>query len=152
MSFFEFAFQLIVSPSVEGGYSNIPSDPGNWTGGEVGKGILKGTKYGISAAQYPNLDIVNLTLDQARAIYLSDYWQKCGCDSMPWERAICVFDCAVNQGAPTARTLNLQAHDAVELMAERAMRYAHSKLLEEDGKGWFRRLFTIFKAAQRTPS
>lgn len=152
MSLFEFAFDIIVSPGVEGGYSNNPTDPGNWTGGEAGKGILKGTKYGISAAQYPDLDIVNLTLDQAKAIYQRDYWEKCGCEAMPWERALCVFDASINQGQPTARLLNLQAHDAIDFMAERAMRYAHSKLLEEDGKGWFRRLFTIFKAAQRTPS
>lgn len=34
----------------EGGYTDNPKDPGNWTGGEVGKGELKGSKYGLSAA------------------------------------------------------------------------------------------------------
>lgn len=152
MSFFEFAFDLIVSPAVEGGYSNVATDPGNWTGGTPGKGILKGTMHGISAAEYPDLDIANLTLDQVKAIYQRDYWAKLGCDAMPWERALCVFDSSVNQGQPTARALNLQAHDAIDFMAERAVRYAGSHLFEQDGKGWMRRLFTIFKAAQRTPS
>ena len=34
------------------------------------------TKYGISQKQYPDLDIDNLTEDQAMAILEEDYWQK----------------------------------------------------------------------------
>src|SRR5690606_28008981 len=41
----------------EGGYVNNPSDPG----GE--------TKYGISKRSYPELDIANLTQEDAIAIY-----------------------------------------------------------------------------------
>ncbi|MFC0406768.1 hypothetical protein [Roseomonas elaeocarpi] len=37
----------------ERGLSMVSTDPGNWTGGQVGKGKLKGTKYGIAAASYP---------------------------------------------------------------------------------------------------
>jgi hypothetical protein len=36
----------------EGGYSNDPDDPGNWTGGKVGVGRLLGTKFGIAAKGY----------------------------------------------------------------------------------------------------
>jgi lysozyme family protein len=32
------------------------------------------TKYGISKREYPHLDIVNLTVDQALEIYQRDYW------------------------------------------------------------------------------
>jgi len=46
----------------EGGYVNDPNDPG----GE--------TKYGISKRRYPNLDIKNLTVADATAIYLRDFW------------------------------------------------------------------------------
>jgi lysozyme family protein len=52
----------------EGGYTKNAKDPGNWTGGKVGKGILKGTKYGIAAASFPNLDIANLTKEQAAVV------------------------------------------------------------------------------------
>ena len=48
----------------EGGYQCDPDDRGNYTSG----GILRGTKYGISARQYPRLDIKNLTPDQASNI------------------------------------------------------------------------------------
>jgi hypothetical protein len=37
----------------EGGLSLIRADPGNWTGGKVGKGELRGTKYGIAAHAHP---------------------------------------------------------------------------------------------------
>jgi hypothetical protein len=39
---------------VEGGLSMDERDPGNWTGGAIGKGELRGTKYGISAQTYPH--------------------------------------------------------------------------------------------------
>jgi lysozyme family protein len=65
-----FAFTL----GAEGGYSNNPGDPGNWTGGAVGHGEVRGTKYGISASAYPALDIANLTEAQAEEIYRRDYW------------------------------------------------------------------------------
>jgi lysozyme family protein len=35
----------------EGGFQNDPDDSGNWTGGKVGVGELKGTKWGICAAR-----------------------------------------------------------------------------------------------------
>ena len=49
----------------EGGYVSNPRDPG----GE--------TNWGISKRQYPNLDIRNLTRDQAIGIYENDYWNRC---------------------------------------------------------------------------
>lgn len=137
MSFFLPAFQFVVG--IEGGYINDPRDPG----GE--------TKFGISKRAYPQLDIAQLTLEQAQQIYLLDYWEKCGCETMSWERALCVFDMAVNQGQGAAHEFNAQAPDATELMAERALRYAQNKNFPIDGKGWMRRLFKIFKLAQVTP-
>jgi lysozyme family protein len=88
---FDQAFSLTVSPAVEGGYTNNPSDPGG------------ATKYGISQSAYPSLDIANLTLVQAQAIYLRDYWDACHCSSLPACIAGLVFDAAVNQGADWAR-------------------------------------------------
>ena len=57
---FESAFDEVVM--LEGGYVNHPLDRG-------GK-----TKYGISQRAYPDLDILNLTLEDARKIYKRDYW------------------------------------------------------------------------------
>lgn len=82
----------------EGGYTNDPGDPGNWTGGAVGQGTLEGTNMGISAAAYPTLDIANLTQAQAEAIYQSDYWTPISGDQLPPALAMVVFDGAVNSG------------------------------------------------------
>ena len=137
MSFFDSAFELIVG--IEGSLTNDPQDPGGLT------------KYGISQRSHPDLDIANLTLDQAKALYRAEYWDVCACDLLPWERALCVFDTAVNQGPGAARSLNVQSHDAVALMTERALRYIENPHFERFGKGWLTRLFTVFKAAQVTP-
>lgn len=90
----------------EGGFSLEESDPGNWTGGRVGAGRLLGTRWGISAAAYPTLDIAALTLDDARAIYLQRYWGAG--DHLPAPLALLWFDAAVNLGvAGAARLLQL---------------------------------------------
>jgi lysozyme family protein len=94
---FDRAFEQTIG--IEGGFSRDPDDNGNWTGGRKGLGELKGTKYGISAAQYPSLDIENLTLHGAKEIYRRDYWNPLRLDSIDNE-AIQeeVFDTGVNMG------------------------------------------------------
>jgi lysozyme family protein len=87
----------------EGVFSSDPQDPGNWTSGRVGVGILKGTKYGIAANTYGFLDIRNLTLDDARAIYWNDWWLKIGADKLPPAVAYQMWQFAVNAGMGTAR-------------------------------------------------
>jgi lysozyme family protein len=82
----------------EGGYGADPRDRGNWTTGRIGEGELKGTKYGISAMAYPHLDIQNLTLEDAKAIYKTDYWDKIEGDHLPYGVDLCTFDPAVNSG------------------------------------------------------
>lgn len=85
---FNTAFNLILIN--EGGYVNDPHDKG----GE--------TKYGISKRAYPNIDIKNLTLEQARAIYHRDYWLRCKCEFLPDALSVAVFDYAVNSGVKRA--------------------------------------------------
>ena len=97
---FEKAFNRLIGH--EAGYSNDKRDPGNWTGGKVGVGELKGTKYGIAANTYPNLDIKNLTLEQAKAIYKKDWWDKLGADSLHPSIVFQLWDFAVNAGKPRA--------------------------------------------------
>ena len=74
----------------EGGYVNDPKDPG----GE--------TKYGISKKAYPDIDIKNLTVVDAKEIYKRDYWDKNKVDSVPDELKHIYFDCCVNMGRSRA--------------------------------------------------
>lgn len=73
---------------LEGGYVNNLND----SGGE--------TKYGISKKSYPNINISELTIDEAIAIYKRDFWDKPNIDLLINERvARKVFDMGVNMGA-----------------------------------------------------
>lgn len=147
----------------EGGFTKDPNDKGNWTGGIVGKGTLKGTKYGISAMSYPKIDIQNLTLDQAKAIYQTDFWLKVKCDQLPVGVDYIAFDAAVNNGpeqsvkfiqtavgAPSDGAIGPKTIAAVnntnpeslvqEFGARRAAFYAGLSTFKTYGLGWLRRV------------
>ena len=74
----------------EGGYVNDPKD----LGGE--------TKYGITKRFYPDVDIKNLTIEQATEIYKKDYWDKNKVESLPQNLLHIYFDMCVNMGKRTA--------------------------------------------------
>lgn len=88
--------------SHEGGYSIDRADPGNWTGGRVGVGALKGTKFGIAANTYPDLDIKNLTWETAAALYRRDFWDAAKAASLPPAVGFQLLDGAVNSGVRRA--------------------------------------------------
>ncbi|HKJ42345.1 MAG TPA: glycosyl hydrolase 108 family protein [Sunxiuqinia sp.] len=89
MANFELAIEKVLQH--EGGYVNDPVDPG----GE--------TNYGISKRNYPNVDIKNLTVDQAKEIYRTNYWTKVWGDQInDDELAMNIFDFAVNAGTGTS--------------------------------------------------
>ena len=74
----------------EGGYVNDPKD----LGGE--------TKYGITKRFYPDIDIKNLTIEEAKEIYKKDYWDKNKVESLPQNLWHIYFDMCVNMGKRTA--------------------------------------------------
>ena len=75
----------------EGGYVNDKYDKG----GE--------TKYGISKRSYPNLDIPNLTKQQATDIYKTDYWDRSGANKEHFALSMVLADTAVLHGVSKAR-------------------------------------------------
>ena len=101
---FEKAVSLVLKH--EGGYVSDPDDPG----GE--------TKYGISKRSYPNLDIENLTEEEAKKIYYEDYWKPNRYEEIEYEPlAVKLFDIAVNIGPRRAnRLLQLALNDIGELV------------------------------------
>ena len=74
----------------EGGYVNDPND----LGGE--------TKYGITKRFYPDVDIKNLTEEEAKQIYYDDYWVPNKVPSMHDNVKHIFFDMCINQGRGTA--------------------------------------------------
>lgn len=77
----------------EGGYANDPADPG----GE--------TNFGISRRSYPDIDIRNLNVEEATAIYHRDFWLSPGYDALPDVIGAKMLDIAVNMGPRTANKL-----------------------------------------------
>ncbi len=100
MSVFDDVFTAVAY--LEGGFQDNPSDSGSWSGGKIGVGELRGTKYGVSAAAHPNLDIRNLTLDQAKVIFRDEYWDRINGDELPPSVALVVADAAYNSGPGNA--------------------------------------------------
>lgn len=165
MTPFDRAFAFVVGH--EGGFDTTHADPGNWTGGSVGTGTLRGTQWGISAAAYPGTDIAALTLTDAQAIYKRDYWDRVQGDSLPPPLALLVFDAAVNNGVSraigwlqttvavtadhvigSATLAAIEAHAAAaggaalcaEFQAQRLVFMAGLPTWRSFGSGWARRL------------
>ncbi|MGR3976434.1 secretion activator protein [Acinetobacter sp. 1207_04] len=154
---FDQAFERLIGH--EGKFTNDRQDRGNWTTGVIGKGELKGTKYGISAMTYPDLDIKNLTLVQAKQIYKRDWWDKINADQINPAIVFQVWDFAINAGMGTAKrklqlavgvlddgiigNLTIQAINKAELNdillkfnAERLKYYTSLSTWPRYGKGW----------------
>ncbi|MCG6552497.1 MAG: hypothetical protein L7F77_09230 [Candidatus Magnetominusculus sp. LBB02] len=115
----------------EGGYVNDPHDPG----GE--------TKYGISKRMHKDVDIKNLTVEEAKAIYYKDYWTYMKCEDIEWPICLAHFDAAVNCGFGGARKWLAESNnDANEYLKQRETYYrARPQMLREKFlKGWLNRL------------
>lgn len=74
-------------------FENDPDDPGG------------ATKFGIDQRSHPREDIRNLTEDRAKEIYWESYWEKYGCEGMPFPLGEVVFNCAVNAGYGRAQKI-----------------------------------------------
>ena len=87
------AFQQALKHTLkwEGGskFTDDPHDPGG------------ATKYGISKRAFPDLDIPNLTYEQAERVYLEHYWLPLNCEAVSLIApvlAMKLFDMGVNLG------------------------------------------------------
>ena len=76
------------------------------------------TKFGIAKNANPDVDIYNLTWDDAKSIYFHRYWLAGSCDQLPNRVAVLHFDCCVNHGVGRANkflqlALNLDADGVI---------------------------------------
>jgi lysozyme family protein len=141
---------------IEGGDKLVddPRDPGGLT------------KYGISQRAFPSEDIRGLTIERARELYTTHYWNPIRGDELPWGYALSMFDCAVNQGVGSSirfmqRSLGINADGAFgpitlrtllasnvidvvpEFMDRRLQHYMSLPNYDRFGRGWRKRLFHI---------
>ena len=143
----------------EGGYVNDPKDPG----GE--------TNFGVAKRSHPDVDIKNLTKEDAIEIYKEHYWDKNKVESLSEDLRHIYFDMCVNQGRGRAVKIlqqsanakgaglkvdggmgpkTIAAMDGVELDRVRAYRVKYyadlvtrKPDLEKFYFGWFRRALEV---------
>lgn len=89
---FDRCFQALLE--LEGVWSNDPADLG-------GK-----TKYGITEAEWdryrPGVPVQNITIEDARAYYRTEWWVPLHCDEIPALLAYELFEFSVNAGRAAA--------------------------------------------------
>tara|TARA_R100000808_G_scaffold7129_1_gene21017 strand:+ start:1262 stop:1735 length:474 start_codon:yes stop_codon:yes gene_type:complete len=95
----------------EGGYVNDPNDPG----GE--------TNFGISKRSFPDVDIRNLTKEEAIRIYHKSFWLPAKVEILPERLWEIYFDMAVNMGKKRAC-----------LVLQKACNHKNKDQIVEDGQ------------------
>ena len=133
----------------EGGYSNNPNDKG----GPTNFGITIGDYRLYINAKGTASDVKNMTVDQAKLIYKTKYWDKLKCDTLPSGIDYCVFDYGVNSGIARAQKI-LQKFSQISDPVEKINAICDERLAflqtirggsdwVHFGRGWSRRVANV---------
>jgi len=154
---FEQALAFVLSQ--EGGFADNAKDPG----GATNLGITRATLSKWRSKNVTLREMRALTRQEAAAIYLQEYWQRCKCDQLPAAIAFLMFDAAVNQGVGRAikflqKSINVKVDGIIgprtleavrvrspkrliiEFAARRMRHYGLLSIFTTFGLGWSRRL------------
>lgn len=102
----------------EGPLSNDQYDPGGLT------------KYGWSQVENPDIDVANLTLEQAIGLYRTRVWDTVHADELPAPLDLVVADAAVNPGLHAAITMLQEECKVVQdgVMGPVTIKAAHDRM------------------------
>ena len=117
----------------EGGYSNDPED----RGGE--------TNFGISSKAHPGIDVKNLKEDEAKQIYLRDYWEPLGADKLPEPVRELAFDSAVQHGVEWTKNALAETGNTFEGLFQKRKKFYQTIVRNDNSQakfldGWMNRL------------
>jgi len=130
----------------EGKYTADRDDKGNWTGNEVGSGMLLGTKFGIAAPTlvkyYKDMklgtpsqqDMMDLTYETALTIYKKDYWDAQQLSNFKSQSiANVLYDGCVNQGPGATLTILTKSLENVDVDSSdvNSWNEFHEKLIDD---------------------
>lgn len=103
-------------------FHRIAMSEGEWSDHPLDNGGT--TRFGISKASHPSVDLHSLTLDGARQIYHDDYWSRFGIYRLAGKPdvAVKVMDMSVNMGGRRAI-----------MVLQRALRACGHKNIADDG-------------------
>jgi lysozyme family protein len=135
---------------MEGGHANSPHDAGG------------DTWYGISRRWHPKEEPWPPTVQRAQQIRFEEYWCACRCDELPLYVALLVYDMAMTSAPEDAiklmqQTVKVPVDGVIgpvtllaakkmlpaEYLAARALAMTTNSTFVYNGRGWFRRLFTL---------
>jgi lysozyme family protein len=94
----------------EGGYADLPGDPG----GATNMGITRATLSAVRGRKVSKEEVMMLERDEAARIYRRNYWDAIGGDDLPGGLDLALFDDAVNSG-PCQAIRDLQHALGVEV-------------------------------------
>lgn len=134
----------------EGGYANHSADQG----GE--------TNYGIASAANPDVDVTNLTPDQAKEIMRKRYWDAAGCDRYTTEQMATVcLDTAIMHGVSGWKQFESEATGSNEVEKAEAIvkareAYRYERVRESPSQrvfleGWLNRDEDLQKQIEAKP-
>ena len=158
---------LAVILEEEGGYCDMPGDPG----GATNMGITRATLAAWRGTPVSRDDVMGLERDEAAAIYKAHYWTAIRAEEWPAGLDLALFDDAVNSGPRQAvrdlqRALGLIADGIVgpvtcaaidarpasdivaALCATRRARLAGLPQFSRFGRGWTRRIQRVERLAR----
>jgi lysozyme family protein len=125
----------------EGAYSNDADDPG----GPTMKGIIQREYDAWRKKQGKGTRPVRqISEDEVRTIYRTEYWDALDCDSLPAGVDLCVFDAGVNSGVGRARQWYARAQ-SIDAFCDERLGFLQrlGRLWRVFGAGWARRVAGI---------
>ena len=122
---------------------------GQYVENDAGKGP---SRWGILQIANPNVDVKNLSKEDAKKIYKAKFWDAINGDQLSSQNpglALATFDAAVNHGVPTAKNMLASSQgDVGNLLQQRSNLY--KDLINKDpqtyakyGPGWDNRLSNL---------
>lgn len=139
----QFDSALLFTLAWEGGatVTKDPTDPGGTT------------KWGISQHHHPEVDVENLTREQAKEIYFREYWKPAKCGSREWPLNLIAFDTAVNLGLDDVVAIDAQTSNWEGFLLRRILKHIrvarklpHS--VRANRWGWLFRCYDLYKLAR----
>lgn len=106
------------------------------------------TKYGISQKYHPYVNVPQLTLEQAKKIYLDEYWILAECDELGYPFDMCLFIQSVNLGVSRACKFLGDSNGLLDFFMKNLQHYATRPKVQRDVflTGWCNRLIKLWEA------
>lgn len=122
----------------EGGLSENANDPGGLT------------KFGISQRSHPGVNVRDLTVEEAKAIYRREYWLPLGCERHAWPFCLVLFDTGVQRGVAKAEQMAEAAAFKTETLLLDRMAYYATRVRTKPSQrtflaGWINRVTDLWE-------